>query len=150
MSLLSVGALTGQGSSRKILDTCGTPQYGQCGGMSCPGPTQCEDRDVGCCPSGFSCSRQSAYYWQCVPSNTSAPTPTPTLTPAQTISAADAKGERSLKAEPLQACTAAKSAPGTHMQARHVCVSACRIVGPRLRWLGAKHVRSMWRGEQLP
>ena len=33
MSWLSAGALTGQGSSssRKILDTCGTPQYGQCG-----------------------------------------------------------------------------------------------------------------------
>lgn len=112
---ISAGALTGQGSSRKILDTCGTANYGQCGGLRCQGPWQCADAAVGCCPSGFSCSRQSEWYWQCLPSNnstptttsvavstaTSAPTPTPTpaVIPAQTISAVDATGERSRQAD---------------------------------------------------
>lgn len=102
-SLTTAGELA-QSSSRKILDTCGTANWGQCGGLSCPGPWQCADAAVGCCPTGYSCSRQSAYYWQCLPSTTttttttsspvatSAPTasPTPSPTPAATSAATTA------------------------------------------------------------
>ena len=66
-------------SPRKLLDTCGTPSYGQCGGLSCSGTKQCEDAPS-CCPIGQECVRQNAYYWQCTPNATATPFTTPGAT----------------------------------------------------------------------
>ena len=74
--------------SRKLLETCATAQWGQCGGLSCPAGSGCADQAWACCPSGFGCSRGSAYYWQCLPNAPSAqvPSPSPAATPAATPS----------------------------------------------------------------
>ncbi|KAK9865977.1 hypothetical protein WJX84_006559 [Apatococcus fuscideae] len=60
-------------ASRKLLATCGTQPYGQCGGLNCPAnsPYQCADAATGCCPSGFTCLRQNPYYYQCLPGSSS-------------------------------------------------------------------------------
>ncbi|KAL3137406.1 hypothetical protein ABBQ32_006928 [Trebouxia sp. C0010 RCD-2024] len=70
--------------SRKLLQTCSTPPWGQCGGQSCPGGVDCHDAAYACCPSGFGCSRSSAYYWQCLPNAPVVAVPSPSSTPAAT------------------------------------------------------------------
>ncbi len=76
------GALTDSAARRSLLTTCGTAQYGQCGGLNCPtnSPYQCADTATGCCPDGFSCIRGNAYYWQCLPQ--SSPSSPAQTTPA--------------------------------------------------------------------
>ncbi|DBA92097.1 TPA: hypothetical protein ACH3X1_015824 [Trebouxia sp. C0004] len=102
-----------QASSRKILDTCGTSDYGQCGGLSCPGPWQCADAAVGCCPSGYSCSRQSAYYWQCLPgaATSSSPTATSAPTPSPTPSSTPSPTPATTSAATAVATTSPASTP---------------------------------------
>ena len=107
---------TAQATSRKLLDTCGTSAWGQCGGLSCSGPWQCEDAAVGCCPTGTGCTRQNAYYWQCIPGSSPSspaasaspasptpvttqapvvkPSPSPVSTPAPTSAPTTSPGER--------------------------------------------------------
>ena len=83
-------ALVGKASSRKLLDSCSTAQWGQCGGLSCPSGVGCADAATACCPSGYGCSRSSQYYWQCLPNAPStpvtSPSPSPVATPAPTPS----------------------------------------------------------------
>ena len=105
-------ARAAQSSSRKILDTCGTANWGQCGGLSCPGPWQCADAAVGCCPTGYSCSRQSAYYWQCLPSTTTTPTSSPAATSPPTASPTPSSTPSPTPA-PTSAATTAATAVAT-------------------------------------
>ena len=88
---LKIGGSAGEpsGSARKLLDTCGTAQWGQCGGKSCS-TGDCKDDALVCCPSGYGCERQSEWYWQCKPgvspvavsSPPTVPTPAPTSSPS--------------------------------------------------------------------
>ena len=70
-------------STRQLLGTCATAGYQQCGGLSCPGPYTCADAPGACCPSGYSCTRGNAYYWQCTPSSTAAASPSATPSPGK-------------------------------------------------------------------
>ncbi len=50
------------------VNQCKTADWDQCGGLTCPtGSYICADSATGCCPDGSICSRQNAYYWQCLP-----------------------------------------------------------------------------------
>lgn len=94
-------------SSRKLLETCATAQWGQCGGLSCPqGQTGCADQAWGCCPSGYGCSRSSSYYWQCLPNAPSAQVPSPSPSPAATPAATPSPTQ-----SPAPATTTAPSSP---------------------------------------
>ncbi|DBA82589.1 TPA: hypothetical protein ACH3X2_000796 [Trebouxia sp. C0005] len=77
-------------STRQLLGTCATAGYQQCGGLSCPGPYTCADAPGACCPSGYSCTRGNAYYWQCTPVSTNAASPSATTSPAATPTATTA------------------------------------------------------------
>ena len=70
-------------STRQLFGTCATAGYQQCGGLSCPGPYTCADAPGACCPSGYSCTRGNAYYWQCTPSSTAAASPSATSSPGK-------------------------------------------------------------------
>jgi hypothetical protein len=66
-------------TSRKLADASCASSYGQCGGTSCQasGCPSSSDSAWTCCPSAFSCQRQSQYYWQCLTGNSSAPSSSP-------------------------------------------------------------------------
>jgi len=50
---------------------CSNARYGQCGGQDADGhPWTKEFHHDNCCPAGFSCSYQSAYFSQCKPNMT--------------------------------------------------------------------------------
>lgn len=65
-------------------DCTGAPEayeaYDQCGGTSgAPMPASAADAAwaAGTCAAGTLCSRQSSYYWQCLPGPPSSPPPPP-------------------------------------------------------------------------
>lgn len=128
-------------SSRKLLETCATAQWGQCGGLSCPGGSGCADQAWACCPSGFGCSRGSAYYWQCLPNAPSAqvpsPSPSPAATPAATQSPAPVTttAPKSPPPPPVPVTTTtpvANSPPSTRKLA--VCLDRMHAKGSAKPW----------------
>ncbi|KAL0031404.1 hypothetical protein WJX79_009403 [Trebouxia sp. C0005] len=68
-------------SPNPLLNNCNglvLSEYAQCGGESnCPSGVTCSDSQwpIGCCPTGDSCTRSSASYWQCLPGTPSPPPP---------------------------------------------------------------------------
>ncbi len=70
----SAAGIAARPTSRKLAEASCASSYGQCGGTSCQasGCPSSLDSAWTCCLSGFTCQRQSQYYWQCLTGNSSA------------------------------------------------------------------------------
>ncbi|KAL3158719.1 hypothetical protein ABBQ32_011455 [Trebouxia sp. C0010 RCD-2024] len=69
--LCAIAVCTGAANtSRKLLDDGCASAFGQCGGETCMGgrgSSTCIDAAYACCPTSYTCQRQTSQRWQCMP-----------------------------------------------------------------------------------
>ena len=104
----SAAGATARPTSRKLTDAACASSYGQCGGTSCQatGCPSISDSAWTCCPSGFSCQRQSQYYWQCLTGNSSA-------LPSSPVPSSSAHSSPSALSAPAQSSSSPSASAGT-------------------------------------
>ena len=104
----SAAGATARPTSRKLADASCTSSYGQCGGTSCQasGCPSSSDSAWTCCPSGFTCQRQSQYYWQCLTGNSS-------VLPSSPVPSPSAHSPPSALSPPAQSSSSPPASAGT-------------------------------------
>lgn len=68
--LCAIAVCTGAANARKLLDNGCASAFGQCGGETCMGgrgSSTCIDAAYACCPTSYTCQRQTSQRWQCMP-----------------------------------------------------------------------------------
>lgn len=108
LALACTSGATARPTSRKLADAACASSYGQCGGTSCQatGCPSISDSAWTCCPSGFSCQRQSQYYWQCLTGNSSA-------LPSSPVPSSSAHSSPSALSAPAQSSSSPSASAGT-------------------------------------
>ncbi len=104
----SAAGATARPTSRKLADASCASSYGQCGGESCQAGSCPNSSDSAwtCCPSGFSCQRQSQYYWQCLTGSSSALSSSP-------VPSSPKQSSPSAMSPPAQSSSSPSAAAGT-------------------------------------